>query len=193
MKTINILLIAALGIAIPLSNVTAQTFTAKAYKLTVKGTSTMHDWESTVEKLDLKGSFVLQDNSLADVRDVVVQIPVKAIKSSKGKIMDTKTWEAFDSEKNPTIKFVLTNKQIDATKNTLTATGNLTMAGVTKPVELRAAYKVLPGGNLLITGTRTLRMTDFKMDPPTAMMGTIKVADEVVVNFEMTLTPNSSL
>ncbi len=193
MKTMHILLIAALSIAVPLSNAAAQTFTDKAYKLTVKGTSSMHDWESTVEKLEVKGSFVLQNNSLADVRDVVVQIPVKAIKSTKGKIMDNKTWEAFNSEKHPTIRFVLTNKKIDPTKSTLTAIGTLTMAGTTKPVELQVTYKVLPGGNLLISGAHTLRMTDFNMDPPTAMMGAIKVGDEVVVGFEMTLTPNSSL
>lgn len=193
MKTMNVLLIVALVITMPMSEVKAQTFAAKTYKLSVKGTSSLHDWESTVDKLEAKGSFVLRNNALSDLRDVVVQIPVKAIKSTKGKMMDNKTWEAFNYEKHPAIKFVLTNRKIDPAKNTLTATGTLTMAGITKSVDLRILYKVLPGDELLISGTHTLRMTDFKMDPPTAMMGTIKVGDEVVVNFEMTLTANSSL
>jgi polyisoprenoid-binding protein YceI len=193
MKTINILLIVALVFILPRSYVKAQTYTPKAYKLSIKGTSSLHDWESTVDKLEAKGSFVIQNNALSDIQDVVVQIPVKAIKSPKGKLMDNKTWEAFNYEKHPTIKFILTNKKIDPAKSTLTASGTLTMSGFTKPIELHILYKVLPEGELLISGSRTLRMTDFKMDPPTAMMGTIKVGDEVVVHFEMTLTPNSSL
>lgn len=193
MKTINILLIVALVIAIPRSDVNAQSFITKAYKLSIRGTSSLHDWESTVDKMEAKGSFVLQNNSLSDVRDVQVLIPVKAIKSSKGKIMDNKTWEAFNYEKNPNIKFILTNKKIDPVRSTLIATGTLTMAGITKPIELHILYKVLSEGELLISGSHTLQMTDYKMDPPTAMMGAIQVGDNVVVNFEMTLTANSSL
>ena len=102
--------------------------------------------------------------------------------------MDNKTWEAFNYEKNPTITFTLTEKTINATKHSLVANGNLTMAGVTKPVELHLIYKVLPGGELQISGSHALVMSDFNMVPPTAMMGTIKVGDEVVVDFEITLT-----
>jgi len=179
--------------ALPPEEVKAQTLTARTYKLSIKGTSTLHDWESTVETVEAKGTFVLRNNTLSDIRNAVVQIPVKAIKSTKGKLMDNKTWEAFNYEKNPTIKFILTDKKIDPAKGALTATGTLTMAGVTKPVELHIQYKVLPGGEVRISGTHTLLMTDFKMDPPTAMMGTVKVGDEVVVIFDMTLSANSTL
>lgn len=193
MKTIKVLLIAGWILATPLREVQAQMFSVKAYKLSVKGTSSLHDWESTVEKLEAKGSFLLQNNALSDIRDVIVKIPVKAIKSPKGKMMDNKTWDAFNHEQNPTITFILTNKRIETAKKTLTANGTLSMAGVTKPVELHLLYKVLPDGELQITGKHTLRMTDFKMEPPTAMMGTIKVGDEVVINFELTLNANSTL
>jgi hypothetical protein len=33
-------------------------------------------------------------------------------------------------------------------------------------------------------------MKDYKMDPPTAVMGTIKVGPEVTVNFDLTVTPS---
>jgi hypothetical protein len=88
MKTINILLTVALVFAIPRADVKAQTFTTKAYKLSINGTSSLHDWESAVDKMEARGSFVLRNNSLSDIRDVAVQIPVKAIKSPKGKLMD---------------------------------------------------------------------------------------------------------
>ena len=61
------------------------------------------------------------------------------------------------------------------------------MAGATRPIELQAKYKVLPSGELQVTVSKALKMTDFKMEPPTAMMGTIKVGDEVTVNFDATI------
>ena len=187
MKPIKLLLIAVSLLAIQLQAVRAQMFSLKSYKVSVKGTSSLHDWESTVDKLEAKGSFSISDNALSDIRGVVVKIPVKAIKSPKGKMMDNKTWEAFNYEKNPIIAFALSDKKINTAKNTLVANGTLTMAGVTKSVELHLIYKVLPGGELQITGTHRLLMSDFKIKPPTAMMGTIKVGDEVVVDLEIIL------
>jgi polyisoprenoid-binding protein YceI len=192
MKAIRVLLITVWAIALQFNTVEAQVFSVKSYKLTVSGTSSLHDWESTVDNLEVKGAFTADKGALTDVRDVVVKIPVKAIKSTKGKIMDNKTWEAFDYEKNPTITFVLTSKTINASKNTLTVSGKLSMAGVTHNIDLDLAYKLLPGGNLQVTGSRRLTMSDYKMEPPTAMMGAIKVGDEIVVTFDLTLTHNNS-
>lgn len=187
MKAMKVLLVTVWVLAIQLQTVQGQMFSVKSYKVSVKGTSSLHDWESTVDKLEAKGSFTITDNALSDIRDVVVKIPVKAIKSPKGKMMDNKTWEAFNYEKNPIIAFALSERKINTSKNTLVANGTLTMAGVTKSVELHLIYKVLPGGELQISGTHSLLMSNFNMEPPTAMMGTIKVGDEVVVNLEIIL------
>lgn len=192
MKAIKVLLLTVWVITLQLHTVQAQLFSVKTYKLTVKGTSSLHDWESTVNKVEAKGSFVISNEELTDIRDVVVKVPVKAIKSTKGKLMDHKTWEAFDHEKNPVITFTVTGKKIDTNKNTLVATGSLLMAGVTKTIDLNLLYKILPGGDLQITGSQKLIMSEYKMDPPTAMMGTIKVGDAVEVNIDIVFTPNSN-
>ena len=192
MKAINILLITASVLALQVSQLSAQSFSIKSYKLTVKGSSSLHDWESSVEKLEGSGAFVLENNALVDIKHAVVKIPVKAIKSTKGRMMDQKTYDAFDADKNPTIIFVLQSKKIDAAKNTLVASGALTMAGVTKPVELNLSYKILPDGALRITGSKKLTMSEFKMEPPTAMMGTIKVGDQIEVTIDLTLTLDSA-
>ena len=103
-------------------------------------------------------------------------------------MMDNKTWDAFNYEKNPTITFTLSERKINPTKQSLTANGTLTMAGVSKSVELHLVYKILPGGELQVTGEHKLLMSDFKMEPPTAMMGTIKVGDEIAVGFQIILS-----
>jgi len=160
-------------------------------KLVVQGSSSLHDWESEITKAEWKGSFVIKENSLVAINNVVVKIPVESIKSTKGKIMDSKTYDAFDYKKNPNITYTLSQAKVAANGN-IEAKGNLTMAGVTKPIDLILQSRILPGGNVQIILSKKLRMTDFKMEPPTAMMGTIKVGDEVnvVVDVIISTTPN---
>jgi polyisoprenoid-binding protein YceI len=193
MKTIHLLNITVLLLCIQVNYLAAQSFTTKINKATVTGTSSLHDWESTIEKIECTGNFTLADNTLSDIKGIVVKIPVTSLASTKGKMMDNKTYEAFDHEKNPTIIFTLNKKKINASASTIDAEGTLLMAGVTKAISLTLTYKVLPNGALQITGSKKLTMTDFKMEPPKAMMGTIKVGDEVTVNFDLTLNLNNTL
>lgn len=186
-----LLLITVWALALQLHYAEAQTLSVKTYKLTVAGTSSLHEWESNVERLEAQGSFVLTNSTLTDIKDVAVKIPVTAIKSTKGKMMDNKTYEAFKHEKNPHIVFKMTGRTINAASQSLDVTGNLTMAGVTKAIDLNLTYKVLTGGEIQVSGSKKLVMSQFKMDPPTAMMGTIKVGDEVTVTFDLVLTQSA--
>ena len=171
----------------------AQSFKLKAYKMSVKGTSSLHDWESTVEKLDVKGFYSLDKATLTDVKDVVLRIPVTSIKSTKGKTMDNKTYEAFHHDKFPNVIFTLNAKKINSSNSTMDVKGTLAMAGTTNQIDMKVHYKVLPNGELQITGSKKLLMTAFKMEPPTAVMGTIKVGNEVEVVFDITLTSNDTI
>ena len=192
MKVKTLLIITVGLLFLQATNLQAQSFRLKEYKMTVKGTSSLHDWESEVEKVECKGSYTLVGDQLADVKDVVVRIPVTSIKSTKGKMMDNKTYDAFNYEKHPYIIFTLNTKKISKENSTMDLNGVLTMAGASKAIDVKLNFKILPGGELKITGSENLIMTHFKMEPPTAMMGTIKVGDEVVITFDMTLTTNNS-
>jgi polyisoprenoid-binding protein YceI len=193
MKVRIILLAFAVMTALTCQDTFAQAAKVKSFKMTVKGTSTLHEWESVVEKLECKANYKVEQNALTDMKDVVVKIPVTSIKSPKGKMMDSKTYDAFNYEVNPTISFTLLTTKINASAMTADLKGTLSMAGESRPVELQIIYKVLPGGELLVSGSKKIRMKDFKMESPTAMMGTIKVGDEVTVTFEITLTGNNTI
>jgi polyisoprenoid-binding protein YceI len=112
---------------------------------------------------------------------------VADIKSEKGGMMDDKTYEAFKSEQNPTITFKLTSGTV--TGSSIKANGTLTMAGVTKPIVMTVATKVLADGSVHFSGSQAINMKDYKMVPPKAVMGTIKVGEKVTVLFELTVTP----
>lgn len=193
MKISTFVLINAALVLLQLTAAEAQTFSVKSYRVSIGGTSTLHDWQSNVESLECDGSIVLSDGAIADINEVTVKIPVKSIKSTKGRIMDSKTWEAFDYQSHPFILFVLTGANVDRSGKTINVSGKLTMAGVTKSIDLTLSVKPQETGRLLITGSKTLLMTDYNMVPPTAMMGTIKVGPEVTVSFEVIINPNDNL
>lgn len=185
MKTIQLLTAMATLLFLQSNVLKAQVFKVKTYKMTVKGTSSLHDWESKVEKLECSASFGVKDDMLIDIKEVMIKIPVQSVKSSKGNMMDSKTYDAFKYQKNPHIIFTLTDRKINVAGSTAELKGTLSMAGTTRHIDLVTNYKMLPNGDLQFTGTKKIKMTEFNMEPPTAMMGTIKVGDEVVIMFDL--------
>lgn len=168
-------------------------YTLKSIKATIQGSSSLHDWESDITKILFKGSLQSDGKVLKTIKDVELKVPVESIKSKEGRIMDNKTYDAFKSEKNPYIiyTFNLAQAKTDAGNVvSVEALGNLTMAGTTKPVKVEAKGKLLDNGDLQLSVSKKLKMTEFKMQPPTAMLGAIKVGDEVTVNFNFVLSPS---
>ena len=193
MKTTQLLTILLTLSFLQSHSLNAQSSNVKDYKVTVKGTSTVHDWESNVEKIECKASYKIEDDELVDIKDATLKISVESIKSTKGKVMDHKTYDAFNSEKFPFITFILRSEEINTTNLTVNLKGTLEMAGVTKLVDLVARYKVLTNGGLQIIGIKKIKMTEFNMEPPKAMMGTIKVGDEVTISFDIVLSSTDTI
>lgn len=172
----------------------AQTSKLKSFTVTVSGTSTLHEWKSNVTKVDWKGLAQVDADKVLTLQNLEVTIPVKGIVSEHGRIMDNKTFEAFNADKNPNITFKLKGFTQKVVNNELllAVEGNLTMNGVTNVIMLSIIGKVQTNGDVVFSGSRALKMTDYKMDPPTAMMGTIKVGNEVTVKFDLTITKNAN-
>ena len=162
-------------------------YALKSHKMSVDGTSSLHDWTSDVAKVDWTGTFTVEGNSVKAISGVSVKIQVTDIKSEKGGMMDDKTYEAFKSEKFPTITFTLSSATV--TGSTVKANGSLTMAGVTKSIIMTVATKVMADGSVHLSGSQVINMKDYQMTPPKAVMGTIKVGEKVTFLYELTVTP----
>ncbi len=165
-------------------------FTLKSSKAVVKGSSTLHDWESKITKMEGKGSFQTKDNVLVALKDVEIKIDVKGIKSKEGKKMDDKTFETFKSDKHPSIVYTFENAAVKMGASnavTVEASGKLSMAGTTQSVSLTANGTMLANGDLQLSVSKKIKMTDYKMEPPVMMLGTLKVGNEVTVSFDFVL------
>ena len=187
-----ILLLAVLFVGMGL---TAQSpFVVKTVKMTVDGTSTMHKWEMAVNKVTAEGKLTMNGSTLEGIQSLNVTVGAKSLKSTQGKILDDKTYEALKAEEYPNILFQLTEVESitpAGTGFTVKAKGNLTIAGVKKPVSMQVSATVASNGYITFKGSRKINMIDHGMTPPKAVMGTIKVGPEVNVNFEVTLAPTA--
>tara|TARA_Y100001935_G_scaffold93147_1_gene77409 strand:+ start:21474 stop:22037 length:564 start_codon:yes stop_codon:yes gene_type:complete len=156
--------------------------------LTIEGTSTIHDWESEAEKVTGEAVLELSDNELINISSLAFKVEVKSIKSGK-RIMDSKTKDALKEKSNPEIIFKLDTIE-NLTADSVSAKGTLNIAGKTNEVILNAAYSIGPDGSISINGSQPIKMTDYNIDPPTAMMGTMKTGDDVTVIYNVLYTKN---
>lgn len=195
---IPVLLAFLLNIGITDSRAQATKYTLSPEStMMVEGTSTIHDWECKVETLNLDAMLnpaVLSDSESGDsfVQALSFSAPVESIECGKN-AMNNKTHDALKKDKFPTISFNLKDAAIQ--ENTasdslmLNVTGDLTLAGVTKTVTFEVKGQTVNNG-FAFTGEYKLNMTDYEMDPPTAVFGTIRAGEEVTVLFDVKLTSN---
>lgn len=157
--------------------------------MTISGTTNVHDFESKVTQIN--GEMTFEDSQPKTLR---VEIPVKSI-VSKEKLMDKKTYEAFNEPKNPKIIFVMTtvnSVQVNGNQVSAKVTGNLTMAGATKKITITGSGKKIKQGTYVFTGSTQIKFSDFEMKPPTAMM-VMKVGNVITLNYSITFNGDDVL
>lgn len=183
--TVGILLLMMIGVP----SAQAEKVTVKSHKMTVAGTSTLHDWKCPASKLVSTGDVTMEGSDLKSVNNLWVEVESKSIKSDKD-AMDEKIYEALKTDAYQKITFQMAKMKSIEKKGdaySIVASGNLTIAGVSKPVELTVVGKILLGGDIEFSGSKTMRMTMFNVDPPTAMWGVVKAGDEITIAFTLTM------
>lgn len=69
----------------------------------------------------------------------------------------------------------------------ITADTKITISGITRPKVLCLKARRMANGTLNLTGKEELKMTEFGIEPPTTLMGLIRVQDEIEINFDLLL------
>ena len=151
-------------------------------EMSVKGTSTLHDWESTVDVFE--ASAQVDGNSL---KNVAFKAQVESIKSGKSG-MDKNTYKALMSDKYPEILFSADDLKMSGSE--ITGTGRLTIASTTQSIPVNLSFETWAEGTYTIFGNIDLKMTDYGIDPPRAMMGTVRTGDDITISFELSMTTN---
>jgi polyisoprenoid-binding protein YceI len=118
----------------------------------------------------------------------LVVLDKKPSEEDKKKIFNSMHNEVLESTKYQKITFksvsVSDVKQTGNEAYSFVVNGDLTLHGVTKRIAVPVAATVTPQ-QLRAAGRYTLKQTDYGIKPYSAAGGTIKVKDEVVVNFSI--------
>ncbi|MCE7055436.1 hypothetical protein LZF95_12180 [Algoriphagus sp. AGSA1] len=98
--------------------------------------------------------------------------------------------ETLQMDQHPTIgvrflKMIRESENIN--QENLRGEVEITLAGVSKIYPISCVFLAKNGRKALLTGERKLTFTDFEIDPPVKLLGTIKVRDSIEVNFGLVL------
>jgi polyisoprenoid-binding protein YceI len=165
-----------------------------ASSVTIKGTSSLHDWEEKVGKYDVDLVFRYQENSITGIEKVLFKCQSKSI-TSESSLMNNKTYEALKTDKFTEISFKLISVEHFTFQNgklTGTLIGDLFLSGVTRRVSIDFSGNA-NGDKVIIKGLKSLKMSDFNITPPTALMGSLKTGDQVTISFNLAFQVNNNI
>jgi polyisoprenoid-binding protein YceI len=165
-------------------------------EVTVEGTSTMHAYHCTTNKImayvDVDPGYTKDLTKIAKpIVSVKVNIVVNTLKCGNG-TMDKNLYSTLNADKNPLITYTLSGYDIlNGLSSSFAANtkGSLKISGTEKLVDMKVNASRLAEGKVTAEGEETLLMTDFGIKPPSFMLGTLKVGNEVKVKFNLKAGP----
>ena len=189
----------AIGVAvICLTGFTGIGLTQNTYRATtsgnadiiVLGTSNLHNWTMEAKDISCSAKFNFlpgNDNQPQSLTALNLSVPVRNLKSGESS-MDSRAYAALKAEKFNAIVFTLGSAStIPVQKNQfkIKTTGNLSIAGVTKPVAMEVGCLVNADGIITCKGSEKLKMTDYQINPPTFMLGALKTGNDLTIDFTL--------
>jgi polyisoprenoid-binding protein YceI len=129
------------------------------------------------------------ENLAAAVSSVELKIDVAQLACGNG-TMDGHMKKALKAAEHGTIEYRMDGYSASppsAGTSTLELRGTLRIAGADQPIVMTAAATQESDGTLRVQGSQSITMSDWGVKPPSLMLGTMKVKDDVVVNFDIRL------
>jgi polyisoprenoid-binding protein YceI len=157
-----------------------------ASKMEVLGTSNIHDWEIPAKDFQGTINLEMENGQLVNISQLDFSVIAESLKSGKGG-MDKNTYKALNTDKYKTIVYQLVKvNNIDYTSKSqckITTSGYLTLAGTKKLIDITFDSKI-SDSNIVLSGNKAIKMSNFNIDAPTAMFGTITTGDDVNIKFQ---------
>lgn len=170
---------------------------APGSELTFTGTSTLHPFTCTTHTMqayiDVDDAYRTKDlNALAHpIAGVQVVIPVKSL--ACGGELEKNMLKTIRADQYPYVTYKLTTYDLVGSQGSATAIaadtkGKLAISGTENPITMRIDATKNADGLVTATGGQTLKLTDFGIKPPSFMLGTLRVGNEVKVRFTLKAT-----
>lgn len=160
----------------------------KNTSIKVSGKSNVHDWNLSSSIMESHGDFKFDaKNVLSTVSAFTFNVSAKSLKSGKSSL-DNRTYKAMKAEEFPKIFYKLTSAvitQLDKNRYTAKTSGDLTIAGQSHNISMDLIIIVNPNNTLTCTGSEKLKLTDYKIQPPSYMLGAMRVYNDLDIQFSL--------
>jgi polyisoprenoid-binding protein YceI len=178
--------------------------------ISIDGTSNVRDWDAQSEKIEgaieIEADGFWLDAKTAPARllangeaaiSATVRVPAASLTSSSRRLTSN-LHDYLETDDHPYIEFKLsslelmddngpeTDDEVDSFETRVE--GELTVSGDTGTISFPVAWK-RDGHHIHLSGEVELKMSDFGIDPPTMMFGSLRTADELRVKFDWVLAP----
>lgn len=209
-------LAAGLALLIPgVCNAQLQYVPGDDSRVWIEGTSTVRDFTCSTQQIEGHAWLAIQSKSnpsnsraaldtagaqrsppstTPDPPAVQARVPVHTLDCGKRR-QNQDLYEAMKADDHSAIHYEVVKAKViampDSSRDhyTVEAIGDLTIAGETRTVRLTLQGRRLSDGRIHARGSLPMRMTHFDVEPPTAMLGLIRVQDDIVVHFDITAIP----
>ncbi len=164
------------------------------YEMRLDGEANVRSWGADIT--ELRGSLVLaemEERSIQNLtpdtfKEMTLTIPVESLDSGSGGL--NKNMHKYLKEDDyPNITFTLsevTSVEVQEDGSALiSANGTVNAAGKDHNITMSVTAKMNDDGSINFVGEQDLLMTSFDIDPPTAVFGTVRARDEMVITFNV--------
>lgn len=166
-------------------------------RVQLHGDSTLRKFSAASTAFELSGTARPQPGVFANLPWIPVEVEMVLEVSSltsRETTLDEHMHKNLNAEKFPQIILKISDFKSGISRDgknfPITAGGTLTVAGITNQIELLMNL-TQEGENLRITGKKNLLMSDFGIEPPAMMLGTLKTRNEIEINFNVICTTES--
>ncbi len=162
------------------------------FQVSIIGTSTIHDWECYGNELSANTDFSTSNGYINEIKSLKVSIPIKSLESGKN-LMNKKMYSALKANEFPEIKFTIVEPIALEQNGSVLVVGDLTIAGVNRRISFETTVFQQINGAAIFKGSKKIRMTDFNVIPPEALLGSIKTGNQIIVEFQVSFSKEIKL
>jgi hypothetical protein len=124
-------------------------------------------------------------------------VPVATFRCGN-RVMESDMREALKADRHPNVAFAFrelrggVHHDLDTGLYHATIVGDLTLAGVTRTIDVAISAQRLSRSSFRVRAELPLRMTDFGITPPSALFGAIRARNSLTVRFDLMLHVRAS-
>ncbi len=166
-----------------------------------KGTSIWIEGTSTISRFKCGSAHVQgygflydeQDQSTGPVTEAEIIAPVKLFNCNLA-AMTADFWDALKADQFPVIEYWIEDVSVDPVSTTMRgaytvrSSGRMTIAGVKKSIDMEFVGRQIGPEQFKLEGKKEMFMSDFDIEPPTALFGLVRAQNKIAVHFNLTIT-----